>query len=270
MKNTIEIKSSGIHFVDKNWGGFYTGSTYLINGQPKSGKTSTALQYAYNIASRGEVCVYFTNIRPRKLILNAYSQGLNLQPLIDDNKLIILRMSPLKIDRIEQEKDAYLSEFLYEIIKIADEFNPSGIVFDELTPYLGFTDKDMFLDVFNEVVEALEDSLVTTVFVLKEATSTEKLNLAKQLEDIVNGVIDLNDQDTSGKPDKKDDKAKVGYPNSPFMDQHRIRLDSQFAYEPGSGQNECYEQAPVSNLLLTKRPDNYYEPDQVITSAGGL
>ncbi len=279
MNNTIKIKSSGIPFVDKNWGGFYTGSTYLINGQPKSGKTSTALQYAYNIASGGEVCVFFTNVRPRKLIVNAYSQGLNIQPLIDDNKLIILRMVPPKIERIQREHDEYLSEFLYDIIKVADEYKPSGIVFDELTQYMGFADKEMFRDVFNEVVETLEDNLITSVFVMKEATSSDEVYFAKQLEDIVNGVINLYKQSNKHNPNETNSTISIvphaGHPQGQFVDDHLIRSNNQIGNRSDNrdnfSQDECYEQAGATNELFDyKRADNYYETDQALKSSIGL
>lgn len=265
MKNTINIKSSGIPVIDENWGGFYSGSTYLINGQPKSGKTSTALKYAYNIASKGEVCVFFTNVRPRKLIINAYSQGLNIQPLIDDNKLIVVRMTSPNIERIQQEKDAYLSEFLYDIIKVADEFKPNTIVFDELTPYLNFSDKELFLQVFNEVVETLEDSLITTVFINREATSTDELYLAKHLEDIVNGVINLDNQNIRQMPTESKDAIPV-VPSNVHLFANEIFSRSAKQVGAHPDHNDCYEHATATNLLFTDKPDNYYESDQFLKS----
>ena len=52
MKKKIQIIPSGISLVDKAWGGFYRGGTYLMIGQRKSGRTLLGLQYAMETAKQ--------------------------------------------------------------------------------------------------------------------------------------------------------------------------------------------------------------------------
>lgn len=189
MTKTVEIKKSGINTIDNKWGGLYNGSTYIIHGPAKSGKTTLALQHAYNTASRGEQCVMFTDVRPRKLIVAAHAMGMNIQPLIDSGKLIIVRMVSPRMQQNNQDRDTLLSEYLYEILNAVNEFNPSSIIFDELTSYVDFNDKELFLDVFNELVEQLEEMLITSIFVLQEGVND---NVQKKLEEIATGNIRLN------------------------------------------------------------------------------
>ena len=59
----LNLIPTGISLVDKAWGGFYKGGTYLLLGQKKSGKTLLGLQFAIRIkkfASILPICVQRT------------------------------------------------------------------------------------------------------------------------------------------------------------------------------------------------------------------
>ncbi len=209
MNKTVTLKSTGINSIDNTWGGFYNGSTYVINGPEKSGRTSLALQYAYHAALRGEVVVLFTDVRPRKLIVAAHSQGMNIQPLIENNKLIILRMAPLRMSEDIDDRDVYLSEFLFDILKAANEFKPSSVIFDELTPYMDFNDKDSFLDIFNEIIESLEDMLITSIFIVQDDVAFDNGSIHKELENIATGNIRLGKEESNSQAEKSDNRMRV-------------------------------------------------------------
>ncbi|MFZ5519145.1 MAG: RAD55 family ATPase [Candidatus Zhuqueibacterota bacterium] len=213
MNKTVTLKTTGIDLIDNKWGGFYNGSTYIVNGPSKSGRTTLALQYAYNAALQGEVTLYFTEIRPRKLIVAAHAQGMEIQPLIDENKLIILRTAPLRMEENGQDRDSLLSEFLYDLLNAVNEFNPSNIIFDELTPYMDFNDKDLFVDVFTEIIESLEDMLITSIFIIQDQSDSDNASLQKQLQNIATGNIQL---------DKRISNSNVTKPNN------RMRVVSDF------------------------------------------
>jgi len=197
MNTTVTLKTTGIELIDNKWGGFYNGSTYVVSGPSKSGRTTLALQYAYNAALRGEVTVYISEIRPRKLMVAAHAQGMDIQPLIDDNKLILLRTAPLRMEEYGHDRDSYLSAFLYDILNAVNEFKPANIIFDELTPYMDFNDKNLFLDIFTELVENLEDKLITSLFIVQENSGSDNAHLQKQLQNIATGEIQLGEQFTT-------------------------------------------------------------------------
>lgn len=209
MNKTVTLKTTGIDSIDNKWGGFYNGSTYVVSGPSKSGRTTLALQFAFYAASRGEVSVLFTEMRPRKLIVAAHAQGMDIQPLIDNNKLIVLRTAPLRMLETNQDRDSYLSEFLYDVLNVVNEFKPSNIIFDELTPYMDFNDKYQFLDVFTEIVESLEDMLITSLFIIQDNPGFDNSYVQKQMENIATGHIRLASKGRNSNVNNPNSSMKV-------------------------------------------------------------
>ena len=85
MKKKLNLVPTGISLVDKAWGGFYRGGTYLLIGQRKSGKTLLGLQYAMESAKNKEVCLFFTSMRPKDLMIHAASIDFDLQSYMNQN-----------------------------------------------------------------------------------------------------------------------------------------------------------------------------------------
>ncbi|HSP86953.1 MAG TPA: ATPase domain-containing protein [Ignavibacteriaceae bacterium] len=80
MRKKIQLTSSGISFVDETWGGFYSCSTYMLVGPRKSGKTLLGLQFAQEaVKNQQTVCIYFTNMRPKDLMINGVAINFDLQ-----------------------------------------------------------------------------------------------------------------------------------------------------------------------------------------------
>ena len=78
MKKKIQLLPSGISLVDSAWGGFYRGGTYMLIGAHKTGRTLLGLQFALESAKQKEVCLYFTNMRPKDLMIQAASIDFDL------------------------------------------------------------------------------------------------------------------------------------------------------------------------------------------------
>ena len=80
-----------------------------------------------------------------------------------------------RLSQTDVDADTYLSEYFYDILKIAEEYHPTRIIFDELTPFVSFKNKEMLFDVFCEVTEILEDNDITNLFVMSERTLTQNV-----------------------------------------------------------------------------------------------
>ena len=73
--NRVNIQPTGISLIDEKWGGFYKNSSYLLIGPRKSGRSLMALQYAIECAKQKQVCLYFSSVRPKELmILSAFQR----------------------------------------------------------------------------------------------------------------------------------------------------------------------------------------------------
>lgn len=88
--------STGIGALDSLLGGGFTrGGTYLFSGAPGTGKTIACLQFVLAGLKQEEKAVYVTvDERPAEILDSAASLAWNLQPYIQDKKLVILDASP--------------------------------------------------------------------------------------------------------------------------------------------------------------------------------
>jgi circadian clock protein KaiC len=92
MRKKIQLIPSGISFVDEVWGGLYNCGTYLLVGPHKSGRTLLGLQFTQEAINQQNVCIYFTNMRPKDLMIHAASINFDLQHHMDQNRVILIRI----------------------------------------------------------------------------------------------------------------------------------------------------------------------------------
>ena len=168
MNKKIQLINSGISLVDEAWGGFYRGGTYLLVGPRKSGRTLLGLQYALECARQKEICLYFTSMRPKDLMIQAASIDFDLQHYMNQNLIIVVRVAPPSNLYDVGNPDDFLVEYLNDIVTVVDQYQPNKIVFDELTPFIGFNNINLLQDVFVQTTEAIEESGITSLFVLGE------------------------------------------------------------------------------------------------------
>jgi circadian clock protein KaiC len=168
MKNKLQVIPSGNPLIDMTWGGFYTGGTYFLLGPRKSGRTIFALQFAVQAASIKETCLYFSSFRPKDLLINAAAIDIDLQNLITQNLFTLVRVTPAKNIEYAKDPDSYLVEYIKDIKSVIDQYNPSRIVFDELTPFIGFKDLGLLKDTFLETIDYIEEKGITSLFIISE------------------------------------------------------------------------------------------------------
>ncbi|MBZ0201295.1 MAG: hypothetical protein K8H86_15610, partial [Ignavibacteriaceae bacterium] len=201
MKRKIQVVPTGISLVDKSWGGFYRGGTYLLIGPHKSGRTLLGLQYALECAKQKEVCLYFTSMRPKDLMIHAASIDFDLQQFMNQNLIIVVRVAP-PTDLYEvPNPDEFLVEYLNDIVTVVDQYQPNKIVFDELTPFIGFRNVALLQDSFAQTTEAIEDAGITSLFILGDPATPAAKQIVDSLAQYSTGVIYLQKNEPgTGKP----------------------------------------------------------------------
>jgi circadian clock protein KaiC len=198
MRHKIELLPSGIPLIDKTWGGLYRSGTYLLTGPRKSGKTILGLQYAQESVFRKEVCLYFTTIRPKDLMINAASINFDLQESMNNNQVIIVRVNSIPGGDLPKNNDEYLSDYLKDIISVVEQYQPSRLVFDELTPFISFQDLKKLSDVFAQTCESIEENDITSLFIIGEPASKSTKAVANLLFEYSTGVISLQKKEGHG------------------------------------------------------------------------
>jgi circadian clock protein KaiC len=260
MKKKIQLLASGISLVDSAWGGFYRGGTYMMIGAHKTGKTLLSLQYAMESACQKELCLYFTSKRPKDLIIQAVSIDIDLQELMNQNLIIIVHVTPPTDIINASNSDQLLVEYLNNIVTVVEQYQPSKIVFDELTPFVGFQNINLLQDTFLKTLEAIEDFGITSLFILGEPAT----QFAEQIIDAITangtGIIYLRNGAMS---EKEYHRGKMTI--SPNIGHTQGKFSADYIIEPNKGVITVAKPSAVSAVpVATDAPG----PGSVIAPKG--
>jgi circadian clock protein KaiC len=248
MNKKLNLLPSGIPLVDLAWGGFYTGGTYLLVGPHKSGKTLLALQYSLQSAKENEVCLYFTSMRPKDLIINATSINLDLQEAMSRNKVIVIKVTHPKNIEHADNPDAYLAEYIQDIKSVVDQYQPYKIVFDEITPFVGFQNPELLKEAFLKTTEYIEDQGITSLYVIGEPVTPAARKITNILASASTGFIELNKHEdfiSKSNPAEMTIIPNVGHTEGKFK--------SGYFIEPNKGVQVNYV-PPNSSFLISSGP----------------
>lgn len=239
MVSSIRRIPSGFSFIDKNWGGVYRGGSYLLVGPRKSGRTLVGLQFALEAAKSSEVCLFFTIMRPKDLMIQAASLNFDIQSYMNQNLIIVVRVAPPNDIYDMYNPDDYLVEYFNDIITVVDQYHPTRIIFDELTPFVGFKNLDHLRDTFLHTLETIEERDITSLFIISEPATQKAQNVVDGLGQFVTGIIDLKKE--GGAADRFHGgtvtiSPNVGHTEGQFTADYRIEpykgVTTEFSKEP--------------------------------------
>lgn len=188
---SIRLIKSGFSFVDKNWGGVYRGGSYLVIGPRKSGRTMLSLQFAMQSVEDEESCLLFTNMRPKDLEIQAASLNFDLTSAMEEDQIIVVRISPPNYYYDMNNIDDYLIDYFQDIVTVVNQYRPKRIIFDEITHYIGFRNIELLRDSFLHTLETIEDKDITSLFIVGEPATQKAESLVNVLAGFVTGVITL-------------------------------------------------------------------------------
>lgn len=240
MKKKLNLLPTGISLVDKAWGGFYRGGTYLLIGQKKSGKTLLGLQFAMESAKNKEVCIYFTNMRPKDLMIHAASIDFDLQTYMNQNLIIVVRVAP-PTDLYESgNPDNFLIEYLNDIVTVVEQYQPSRVIFDELTHFIGFENTNLLQQTFLQTVEKIEEKNVTSFFILAEPATPLAQMIVDSIAQYSTAVVYLQKktlEDGTSQGGRATITPNIGHTEGQFV--------SDYYIEPYKGISFSYENKPT-------------------------
>ncbi|MBI3123215.1 MAG: hypothetical protein HYZ10_02305 [Ignavibacteriales bacterium] len=226
MSSMIKRIPSGFSLIDKNWGGIYKGGSYMVIGSRKSGRTLLGLQCALEAAKASEVCLYFTLMRPKDLMIQAASLNFDIQSYMNQNLIIVVRVAPPNDIYDMYNPDDYLVEYFHDIITVVDQYKPTRIIFDELTPFVGFKNLDFLRDTFLRTLENIEERDITSLFIISEPATQKAQNIVEGMSQFVTGTILLK-KESGGKGDRFQSgqviiTPNVGHTEGEFVSEYRI------------------------------------------------
>jgi KaiC/GvpD/RAD55 family RecA-like ATPase len=233
MKKKIQLVSSGISIVDDAWGGFYRGGTYLLIGPRKSGRTLLGLQFAKECIKQKEVCLYFTSMRPKDLMIQAASINFDLQQYMNQNQVIVVRVAPPSDLQEVENTDEFLVEYLRDIVTVVEQYQPNKMVFDELTPFINFLNLTLLQDVFIETTEAIENESVTSLFILGDPATPAANSIADTLALNSTGILYLHKEEN-----EEISGGKITI--TPNIGHTQGKFSAQYQLEPSIGITDDY------------------------------
>lgn len=225
MKKAVQLFPSGISIIDSAWGGLYRGGTYLLVGERKTGKTLLSIQFAVETAKQKEVCLFFTNTRPKDLMIQAASIDVDLEYYMNKNLIIVVRVAPPPEQSQFGNRDEYLGEYLSDIVTVVNQYNPTRLVFDEITPYVEFEDPVKLREIFSNTFEQIEDLGVTSLLAIRELASASTQMIFNILNTYATGVIQLykeTDSNGSTKSGVIDIQPNIGHTEGRFKAHYSI------------------------------------------------
>lgn len=271
MKRKIQILPSGISLIDKKWGGLYRGGTYLLIGPRKSGRTLMALQYALECAKQKEVCLFFTSIRPKDLMIMAASIDFDLQYYMNKNLIIVVRVAPPTEFYDDPNKDEFLVEYLNDIVTVVDQHRPNKIVFDELTRFIDFSNLERLNQVFRQTTEIIEEADITSLYILGQPAAASSRALVETLILSATGVINLDKNDDSDDKNKTEGgfitiTPNVGHTEGKFTAQYFIEPYKGITTEKTAEFNDIASATPVTESKKYTSLSDIVVPDEKFAS----
>jgi circadian clock protein KaiC len=158
---TEPIKS-GLDSLDRLLGGgIARGTSTLVIGPAGTGKSSLATQYATAAAARGEHGTLFLFDEATATFKErSKGLGMDLQPLIDANRLIMRQIDPAELSP---------GEFAFAVRQAVEQDKTRLVVIDSLTGYLNALPNERFLILhLHELLTYLGQQGVTTLLLMTQ------------------------------------------------------------------------------------------------------
>ncbi len=174
-------------------GGFQERKSYLICGEPGTGKTTFCLQFLLQGLRQDEGGVYVSiDEKPAHLIEDADALGWELTPFLDRQQLLILDASPYFTNlRLGKEKEVDVRQIVADLNKHARTVGAKRLVIDPVAPLIFRTESQAgIMEYIRSLIFALDDNLgCTTLLTSHMATGSERLSQFGVEEFIVSGIV---------------------------------------------------------------------------------
>jgi len=161
-------------------------------------------------------------------MINAATIDVDLQHFITQNQFILVRVTPAKNIEYAKDPDSYMVEYIKDIKSVIDQYNPSRIVFDELTPFVGFKDLGLLKDTFLETIDYIEEKGITSLFILSEPVTQSANKIVSSLLSLSTGHIVLEKEEgliNKNNPGKIKITPNVGHVEGEFACNYYIEPD---------------------------------------------
>ena len=146
-------------------GGLLQGKSYLVSGEPGTGKTTFAAQYILEGLRLGENGVYISiDEKPAHLVEDAEGLGWDLRTPVDEGKLILLDVSPY-FNTVKAGKSGSIdaNEVLQDLARQVRRINAKRMVIDPIAPLVAHRERLYDVqDYIRNLIFGIDDNLGCT------------------------------------------------------------------------------------------------------------
>lgn len=190
--STTERIPSGIPELDEMLGGlgFYRGSSVLITGEAGTGKTSLAASLVNSACQRGEKCLFVAfEEATSQIIRNMRSIGIDLQPWVDKNLLVIHTSRPSYFG---------LEQHLLVIEKLVSDEKPQVVVFDPISNLATIGNTRDVRAMLVRLVDFLKNNQITALFTSLSLSKLPEIDATVGVSSLMDTWITLRNLESNG------------------------------------------------------------------------
>jgi circadian clock protein KaiC len=176
-------------------GGFQERKSYLVCGEPGTGKTTFCLQFLWQGLALGEGGVYVTiDEKPAHLVEDAQAMGWDLAPFLERQQLLVLDASPYFTNlRLGKEKDLDVRQIVGDLNTHVKAAGAKRLVIDPVAPLIFKAESQAgIMEYVRSLIFSIDDNLgCTTLLTSHMLTGGERLSQFGVEEFLVSGIVHL-------------------------------------------------------------------------------
>lgn len=176
-------------------GGLPQGKSYLISGEPGTGKTTFSAQFILEGLKHGENGIYISvDEKPAHVVEDAESLGWDLRTPVENGRLTLLDVSPY-FNWVRQGKNNQIdtNEVIQDLAKQIRRINAKRLVFDSIVPLVLHRERIHDVQEFiRELIFSIDDNLGCTTLMTSHIWPGALGRAEHSVEEfLVSGVIGL-------------------------------------------------------------------------------
>ncbi|RYX85399.1 hypothetical protein EON83_05385 [bacterium] len=176
-------------------GGLPQGKSYLLSGEPGTGKTTFSAQFILEGLKRGENGIYISvDEKPSHVVEDAESLGWDLRTPVEQGKLILLDVSPY-FNWVRQGKNNSIdsAEVISDLSKQIRRISAKRLVFDSIVPLVLHRERVHDVQEFiRDLIFSIDDNLGCTTLMTSHIWPGAMGSAEHSVEEfLVSGVIQL-------------------------------------------------------------------------------
>lgn len=188
--------STGVSGLDEKLaGGFPQGKSYLLTGEPGTGKTTFCAGFILDGLKKGENGIYISvDEKPAHVVEDAESLGFDLRTPVEQGKLTLLDVSPY-FNWVRQGKNNVIDtkEVIQDLSKQIRRINAKRLVFDSIVPLVLHRERVHDVQEFiRDLIFSIDDNLGCTTIMTSHIWPGAMGQSEHSVEEfLVSGVIQL-------------------------------------------------------------------------------